>query len=109
MKIWQKLRKLQFFQFEAWSSREDTCCYNILLSVNPFTMVTNYLRQFWHITLMTIPQLAIVNLNCSSKIFKASNRQKGSLVKNLGTSEVILAIEKKNDPHKNVLLINFKN
>ena len=50
MKSWQKLRKLQFFQFEAWNSREDACCYNILLSVNTFTMVTNYLRQFWHIT-----------------------------------------------------------
>ena len=49
-----------FFQFEAWSSKEDTCCYNSLLRVNPFTMVTNYLRQFWHITLMTIPQLASI-------------------------------------------------
>ena len=45
-----------FFQFEAWSSKEVTCCYDILLSVNPFTMVTNYPRQFWHITLMKIPQ-----------------------------------------------------
>ena len=58
IRIWQKLRKFHFFQFEAWSCKEDTCCYNILFSVNPFTTVTNYLRQFWHITLMTIPQLA---------------------------------------------------
>ena len=57
MRIWQKQRKLQFFQFEAWSSKKDTCCYNILLSVNPSTMVSNYLRQFWHITFMTIPPI----------------------------------------------------
>ena len=32
MKFWPKLRKLQFFQFEAWSSKKDTRCYNILIS-----------------------------------------------------------------------------
>ena len=66
VKLGQKLRKLQFFQFEAWTIGEDTCCYNSLLSVNPFTMVSNYLRQFWHTILMAIPLYYLkwsVNLN----------------------------------------------
>ena len=92
----KKLRKLQIFQFEAWSSMNDTCCCNILPSVNSFSMVTNYWRQFWHITLMTKTgntpisnYLKYVNMKYwiryKPQIVKINTQKNGKLAKIIGS------------------------
>ena len=90
MKICQKLRKLQCLSLKpevAGKTVQDTCCYNVLLPVNPLTMVTNYMRQFrvFDITDDNTPIINYlewsVNLICTRRIVKTNNGKKGSLVK----------------------------